>query len=172
MALAKCARCGGPYDKIRSLVCPSCQPKEDTDYEKIRDTLSKHPNLKAHELAEAAGVERACVLRMMDEGYLASESLLDPTKCGRCGAPAISRAKRLCQRCLIELNQDLMASISRLRANLAEKKDVLLFRRNLGRTRAHHVQDGVEDKRLPVYAKKYGTTDVSFNPVEWPHSLR
>lgn len=158
MALAKCARCGFPYDKIRSLVCQKCQPKEDTDYEKIRDTLSRYPDLKVQELADAAEVNAACVLRMVDEGYLAGESLIDPPKCGRCGKRAISRARRLCQACLADLNKQLMESIRNMNAALSTKKESTVFRQILTSTRERQSERGGESRRVMPYPVERGSS--------------
>ena len=115
VSLAKCPRCDQLFQKIRSLVCPRCQDDEDADHERIRDVLCYEPSLTAEEVAEVAGVERACVLRMLDEGLITSAALADPPACGRCGAPAISPSKRVCQSCLLKLNFEFADAVRRIR---------------------------------------------------------
>lgn len=120
MALATCERCEQLFDKIRSTVCPRCEPKEEADFEKVRDWLSKNTDQSAEEVAEGTGVSRECVLRLIEQGRITSVHVGD-VWCGRCGAPAISATKRLCQRCLGELNQEFAKEQAKLKA--APKKD-------------------------------------------------
>lgn len=118
MALDKCARCEKLYNRIQSAVCPKCQAAEDADFAKIHNVIARTPGLKATEIAEAAGVGVECVLRMLGEGRLRFEVTNEKPTCGRCGAPAISMAKRLCERCLVELDQECAAAIRDLQKDL------------------------------------------------------
>jgi len=86
-------------------------------------------------------------LRMLDEGQIVSTSLLDPVTCGRCGAPAISRTTRLCERCLMELNQKVMDSINKMRKELEAQKDVIFLRLSTARARAYKVRETFAAKR-------------------------
>lgn len=122
MPLSKCARCEKLFDKTSSPVCPKCQPNEDADFEVIRGTLDESPNLNAQQLSELSGIDLACVTRMMDTGRIAKVNLGDPVKCGRCGAPAISSTKKLCQKCLDKLNQEVAAAQKGIK--LDDKKSV------------------------------------------------
>lgn len=119
MPLAKCARCEKMFDKTTSVVCPKCQPSEDADYDKIRRVLDASPNLNAEQVSEAAEVQLAVVLRMLDEGFLANATI-GQIKCGRCGAPAISASKKLCQACLEKLNAQVATAQAKIK--LPEKK--------------------------------------------------
>lgn len=119
MPLAKCARCGKMFDKQSSVVCLKCQPDEDADYDKIRRVLDETPNLSSEQVSATAGVALAVVLRMLDEGFLTS-TLSGQVKCGRCGAPAISASKKLCQACLEKLNAQVAAAQSKIK--LPDKK--------------------------------------------------
>jgi hypothetical protein len=119
MPLSKCARCDKLFDKQGGIVCPTCQPDEDADYDKIRRILDDSPSLNAEQVAETSGVALAVVMRMLDEGFLAS-STSGRVRCGRCGAPAISASKKLCQACLEKLNAQVAAAQSRIK--LPEKK--------------------------------------------------
>lgn len=121
MALSTCVRCNQIFDKIRSPVCPKCEPDEEADFEKVREWIEANPDRTASEIAESTNVSRECVLRLLDDGRIASVSLQD-IRCGRCGAPAISATKRLCEKCLQQLNQELAAEQARMR--LASRKDI------------------------------------------------
>lgn len=106
MPLAKCVRCKKIFSKISSAVCPNCQPEEDADFGKIHNAIVKFPGAKAEEIASIAGVGVECVMRMLSEGRLRYSDVSDEATCGRCGAPAISMAKRLCERCLVEMDRE------------------------------------------------------------------
>ena len=122
MPLTKCPRCKRIFDKLHSPVCPKCQDAEDADYDKIRAVLDRQPSLNAEQVSEEAHVEVDCVMRMLEEGLIANVSLTQKVKCGRCGAPAISMNKKLCQACLEKLNTEVAQAQSRIK--LSEKKDV------------------------------------------------
>jgi NMD protein affecting ribosome stability and mRNA decay len=124
MALARCARCGKLYEKIRSAICPACQPVEDEDYEKIRKALEEKPGQSAEDLAEATGVDIECVLRLLSEGRIETAAANLGVKCGRCGAPAISLSKKLCEACLRKLNAEL--AIQQSKVKLPSKKQTAL----------------------------------------------
>jgi hypothetical protein len=103
--LAKCPRCGKLFSKSpATLVCINCKPLEDADYDKVREVLGANPGLNPDGLAQKAGVPLACVKRLMEDGRVASGAVdKEMHKCGRCGAPAISADKRLCEGWLHEL---------------------------------------------------------------------
>lgn len=139
MPLAKCARCGSMFDKRESAVCSKCQADENLDFDKVKDVIEKHPNMNAEQVASAADVELAVVRRMLDGGTIENVTLDDTVKCGRCGAPAISRSKRLCNACLEEIN----ARTARAQAGikLARKKSVEIGAYNMS------VRKTLENKR-------------------------
>lgn len=114
MALAECPRCHKLFNKVKAPVCMGCEPEEEADFETVRHALQDKPNQSASELAEATGVARDCVMRLLNEGRIANVSLDQPISCGRCGAPAISMTKRLCQDCLNELSVELAAEQSKI----------------------------------------------------------
>ena len=122
MALASCARCKQIFTKIRSDVCPKCQPEEEADYEKVRAYLESSPNQTADEVASGCGVTRECVMRLVQDGRIQNMAMADPVKCGRCGAPAISLDKKLCQACLDRLNMEVIRAQSQIK--LPPKKSV------------------------------------------------
>jgi len=104
--LAHCARCKRLYIRMRWNVCESCRTMEEADFSRIREELSRASELTAEELAVRANVPVACVLRMLDEGLIASSGDDDQT-CGRCGAPAIGPKQRLCTACLMDLDRQI-----------------------------------------------------------------
>ena len=122
MALAACPRCKKIFDKARSAVCTRCQDAEDDDFDKIRTVLDRNPNLNAEQVAEEGQVTVDCVMRMIAEGLIANVNLAELIKCGRCGAPAISQSKKLCQACLEELNTEMAQAQSKIK--IGQKKKV------------------------------------------------
>jgi hypothetical protein len=102
--LAHCARCKRLYVRFEWNVCETCLGAEEGDHGRIREELSRTPDVSIETLAERAQVTVACVLRMLDEGLIASADAADRT-CGQCGAPAISAKQRLCARCLLDFDQ-------------------------------------------------------------------
>ncbi|MBI5092171.1 MAG: hypothetical protein HZB26_06950 [Candidatus Hydrogenedentes bacterium] len=115
MALASCPRCKQLFTKVRVEVCPNCQADEEADFEKIRAFLEESPNKTTDEVAKATGVSRECVMRMVEDGRIQNVAMADPVKCGRCGAPAISLNKKLCQACLDQLNMEVMKAQSKVK---------------------------------------------------------
>ena len=81
MALDECARCGKPFDRIRMPVCMECVPEEEADYARVREVLRNHKDLKADEVAEAADVTLACVMRMLNQGEIEHPESLAPVVC-------------------------------------------------------------------------------------------
>ena len=131
MPLATCPRCKKIFEKTRTIVCVKCQEAENADYDKIRAVLERDPSLNAEETAEEAGVTVQCVTRMLQEGLIANVSLSESVKCGRCGAPAISLNKKLCQACLEKLNAEVASAQSKIK--LAQKKRVQVGEYQLAR---------------------------------------
>ena len=121
MAIATCPRCKKMFDKQALPICAKCEPKEQKDYELIRETLEKMPNLNAEEIAIEVNLGHEVVLRMMDQGLIQSVSVNQTIKCGRCGNPAISVSKRLCQTCLEKLNTEVAMQQSKVK--MAPKKN-------------------------------------------------
>lgn len=121
MPLSKCPRCEDLFDKTTNLVCAECLDAEEKDHETVRDLLGEQSELNAAAVAELSGVDLKCVLRMVDMGKVASITLGEEATCGRCGAPAISATKRLCEPCLEKL--DLEAIATKRNIQIAEKKN-------------------------------------------------
>ena len=140
MPLAKCVRCHAMFSKGQSPVCAKCEPDEEADYEKVRTALARIPNLTAEDVVLETGVSRECVLRMLDLGVVRNIASGDASiKCGRCGAPAISLSKKLCQTCLEKLSAEL--AIERSRLKLPPKKPA-----RVGQV-ARNIRKALEGKR-------------------------
>lgn len=122
MPLTTCPRCKKIFDKGTTAVCTKCQEAENKDYDKIRAILDRSPSLNAEQVAVEADVSVQCVMRMLEEGLIANVSLSEKVKCGRCGAPAISMSKKLCQACLEKLNAQVAAAQGKIK--LRDKKQV------------------------------------------------
>ena len=147
MSLARCGRCDRVFDQIRSPVCPRCLKDENHDYAKIREVLYESPGLAPEEVAERAEVSRACVMRMIDEGEIADEGLLPKSVCGICGAPAIGVGKRLCERCLMRLDNDVRDTISKMREKMEHNKRIMFIAGQPGPAHAEQVHDALRKKR-------------------------
>lgn len=124
MPISKCDRCGKIFDKVRAPICPACEPLEEEDYETVRKALVEKPGQSAEDLAEATGVTLECVLRLLSSGRIETTSANLGVKCGRCGAPAISISKKLCESCLQKLNADLALQQSKIK--LPKRKGIEL----------------------------------------------
>lgn len=96
-------------------VCPECYQEETEDFDRVRDVLEANPAMKAAEVAEASGVSLECILRFLREGRVAHAGTLEGVECGRCGAPAISMSKRLCEKCLVVMDKEIAKAISNQR---------------------------------------------------------
>ena len=119
--LSKCARCGKLFNKIISDVCIVCQPAEEEDFRLIRDVLAGNDGLNVQQVADEANVPVECVIRLLREGRIDNVTHDEDATCGRCGAPAISETKRLCQRCLVNLDRECAHAMHEMRARLAAK---------------------------------------------------
>jgi len=104
MPLASCVRCNKMFTKVESPVCKNCQDDEDADFERIRLVIEKDESLNVEQVAEEAEVDISVVRRMVDTGLVKQVTLGEKIVCGKCGAPAISMSKKLCQACLDKLN--------------------------------------------------------------------
>lgn len=137
--LAKCARCDKLFSKIVSDVCTICQPDEDADFNRIHEIITRTHGMNAHQVAEEAKVSVECVYRMLREGRIDNVESDDTAKCGRCGAPAISVSKRLCQRCLMNLDRECAQAMLEMRQRIRAKEQ----------SDMHDVLAAVSEKRSP-----------------------
>ena len=139
MPLAKCVRCNRMFNKVQAPVCPACQPDEEADYEKVREIVNREPDLDAAAVAEEANVDIEVVRRMLTEGQLVTVTQIAGIVCGRCGAPAISASKKLCQSCLEKLNMEVAKAQANIK--LGMKKNVEVGEYDL------NVRRAIEQKR-------------------------
>ncbi len=127
MPMARCPRCSKLFSKTHAQVCARCEPAEEEDYETVRSYLAKHPNKTTEQVAKNTGVDKQCVLRLVSDGRIKNMAAGEGVWCGRCGAPAISTSKRLCEACLKKLNSELLAQQSQV--TLPNKEAVRLDQR-------------------------------------------
>ncbi len=120
MPLAKCERCEKLFAKTDNPICPHCVPDEERDHEAVRSCLSEHPNLSAEAISELTGVAVKCVMRMIDQGLVTNSIFTGAVKCGKCGAPAISSSKKLCNACLEEMNRRVAKQRGQLEQHTAK----------------------------------------------------
>ncbi len=116
--LVKCPRCGTLYKKGRLAVCMECAIFEEEDYSRVRDVLAEIDVATPVKAAEMAGVDVDVVLRMSDVGMISFERTNEKVVCGRCGRPAISKTKRLCEKCMMQLDVALGAERRRVAAEV------------------------------------------------------
>ncbi len=81
MPLVKCPRSGKLFDNSTGPVHPDVLQEEEADYSKISDYLAENPGSTTNEVAEATGVDPACVKRMVEQGRL--EELDEATQTAR-----------------------------------------------------------------------------------------
>ncbi len=147
MALTKCPRCEKLFNKSENsqyVVCNACIDDEQKDYEKIRKILEESGNISAIEISEKAEIPLSVILRMCDQGWFETQEQAESIYCGRCGAPAISATKRLCEPCLIELQRECLKAINELRQSLREQA-----KRN-----KLDVIEAVEEKQKSIKSKR------------------
>jgi len=115
MAIAQCPRCKAVFNKNSGLVCQKCNAQEEEDYEQIRAIMVEKEGCSVEEVAEASETEKSTVMRMLELGLIA-DIRDDSFKCGRCGAPAISASRKLCQNCLGDLDRQVSKSRNKMLA--------------------------------------------------------
>lgn len=106
MPLSSCVRCKKIFNKTDVPVCADCLPEEQADRKKVEELVASDSSLTVEQVSKMAEVDVSVVSRMMKEGAVATVAAGSVT-CGRCGAPAISTTKRLCQSCLDKLNAEV-----------------------------------------------------------------
>jgi predicted amidophosphoribosyltransferase len=112
MALENCQRCNGIFNRIGGPLCPTCVDKEEKDFRAVNEALRRQPHQKIDELAEQTGVSEKTIMRFIKDKRIASDVNTAGVKCGKCGAPAISLATRLCERCAGEIAKTITHSCS------------------------------------------------------------
>jgi len=107
MPLAGCPRCKKMFNKKQDqAVCDACSEIEEQEQDQVREYVSKHPDSSPAEVAESLKIDLEVVMRAVNSGRIAQVSNREAVRCGRCGAPAISLSKKLCETCLAELNAE------------------------------------------------------------------
>ena len=104
MALSNCQKCGKLFNQTRGRICQACLDLEKEEFERVLEYIREHKVRFIVELAEETGVERAKILKWVDEGRLDLEVRPSdrPTgECNRCGRP--TGGADLCDRCRKEL---------------------------------------------------------------------
>lgn len=134
MPLASCGRCGKMFNKVQANVCPGCVEDEEADYEKIREVVSRNETLNVEQVSEAAGVDVLVVRRIIGEGRVAQVSLGEVPKCGKCGAPAISITKKLCQACLERMNVEVSKAQSQIKLEKKKETQIGAYDNNARKT--------------------------------------
>lgn len=126
MPLSACPRCEKVFNKGKgeSVVCPECLPSENEDYENVREYLQSNPTVSAESLAEEVGIELTCILRFLEDGRIETTAANKSVMCGRCGAPAISLSKRLCESCLQRLNSEINLQQSKIELGTKKRVEV------------------------------------------------
>lgn len=147
MPLTRCERCGKMYNKRGGVkVCTQCHNDEESDYERIRDALEEQPNMTAEQVADSTGVEISCVMRCIESGRVQAITDKIEVRCDRCGAPAISLNKKLCEKCLNELSQQVAREQSRIA--LPKQREVQLGK-------ALNLEDREEDSHRSARSLNY-----------------
>lgn len=122
--LAYCPRCNKLFSNKEQPVCRSCVSAEEEDYRRVREALREGIASDAESLAEQADVSIGTVLRMFDQGMIASAEDLN-VRCGRCGAPAIGAQQRLCPSCAVQLDRGISDAITASKLNMPASRKPL-----------------------------------------------
>lgn len=120
--ITHCARCRDLFVKIRFDVCEKCIDEEEEDYQRIHDVLAEDASQSTEAVALLAGVDVACVLRMLDRGLIVNDHIAREFKCGRCGETAISATQKLCRSCLHNLDREFFQEINEAKRVLSAQR--------------------------------------------------
>ena len=111
MALTNCQKCGKLFNRTRDRICPTCVSAEDDEFELVCTYMRENKVFFVVELAEETGVDRAKILKWVEEGKL--ELPTPPAKskqawprCTRCGH-RVEKENDLCQQCSKELAEQI-----------------------------------------------------------------
>lgn len=138
MPLTNCPRCDRMFDQRPGHdVCDNCVPAEDVDMERISQFVSNNPDVSPADVASALTIDYQIVMRAVNAGRVAQVANLEAVRCGRCGAPAISHSKKLCENCLAELN-----------AQLARERNNMNVPSKSSRGGGKGIRDDIKKKRL------------------------
>ena len=121
MPLSSCVRCKKIFNKTDVPVCADCLPAEEADRKKVEEVVAGDGSLTVEQVSKMAEVDVAVVSRMMKEGAVAAVTA-GSVSCGRCGAPAISATKRLCQNCLDKLNAEVFQAQAEINSSKTQNR--------------------------------------------------
>jgi predicted amidophosphoribosyltransferase len=107
MALENCQKCNGIFNRISGPFCPKCVEQEEQDFKTVHEALREKPHQTIEELAENTGVSEKTIMRLIKDKRISSNLNTEGVTCGKCGAPAISLATRLCERCAREVSKTI-----------------------------------------------------------------
>ena len=98
MELRNCPECDKLFTFITINLCPTCQKKDEEDFQKARKYLRDNPDKNIAELARETEVEERKIVRWVREGKFQSKFFSKLTlPCENCGTPISSG--RYCQSC-------------------------------------------------------------------------
>ena len=157
--IAKCPRCGRFFSKVLRSVCNNCAVDEDRDFQLVREVLRSQPGLCIEDVAKESGVPLETVMRMLDDGMVATTQFSTGITCGRCGAPAISQSQRLCFACLGKMDRECLDAMRDLRAKL-DKNALPESKR-----KTSHARELVEEKREDPVASNQTTREQHLSSV-------
>lgn len=108
MALSNCQACGKLFNRVRSRMCPACVEQEQTEFECVRAYMRENDVRFVVDLAEGSGVDRAKILKWIEEGKLELEVQANASVqngCKRCGWHTDSGD--LCEKCRHEMAEQI-----------------------------------------------------------------
>jgi flagellar operon protein (TIGR03826 family) len=123
MEIKNCRRCGKVFQFTGSYLCASCIRQEEEDFQKVKEYLRTHPGSTSLELSENTEVDIRTIERFIRQGLLDSDEygLVDgELECEKCGVPI--KSGRFCERCLVQLQQELQGAAQSLTADRKEVK--------------------------------------------------
>jgi flagellar operon protein (TIGR03826 family) len=123
MEIRNCRRCGKIFQFTGSYICASCIRQEEEDFKKVKEYLRTHSGSTSLEVSENTEVEIQTIERFIRQGLLDSDEydLVDgELECEKCGHPI--KSGRFCERCLVQLQQDLQGAAQSLAPDRKEVK--------------------------------------------------
>jgi hypothetical protein len=98
MELAKCARCGKLYNRVKLTVCPPCELEEEKEILTVQVYMRDHPGESLEDISNTLNIYLEDIERWIAEKRLSVVSIEGTTiKCFICGVPIVTG--RVCIRC-------------------------------------------------------------------------
>lgn len=98
MELAKCARCGKLFNRIKLPVCPPCEIEEEKEILTVQVYMRDHPGDSLEEVSNGTNIYLEDIERWITEKRLTVVSIQGVAlKCIICGTPVVTG--RICSRC-------------------------------------------------------------------------